>query len=1037
MFLARFSTQNPVLVNLLAVTVFIAGLGVYFTMPREIFPDFALEAIRITTLYPGASPEEVEKLVTIKIEDAIVGVEGIDSMHSTSQEGLSIIIVKLKKDTDLVRALNDIQSEIDTIDDFPEDTEDPKVQELKTVFPVITASLYGSVPEQTLKDLARDVKEELLDIPGVSGVEILGIRERQIWVEVYPEALERYQLTLDEIKDALARHNLNVPGGTIKTERLELLVRTLGEVEQIRELERIALRSDPYGNTLMLGQVATIVDRFEEATTLGRFNGQRAINLQVTKEKTGNAITIAEAVRQRAQSYAALLPPGVQIDVFNDFSVYIKNRLQVLKSSGLVGLFLVLVTLCVFLNWRVAFLTAFGIPIAFMGAFVLMEWYGISLNMLSMFSLIIALGMLVDDAIIIAENVYRHVEAGLPPKEAAIRGTSEVLLPVIASTATTIAAFLPMLLMTGTFGKFMSAIPIVVSFALLASLFEAFLILPSHLADFLSPRRILHTVEAAVPSWKENTLQVYERFLRFVLQWKEVSLACALSISLILIAFAYTRVPFTLFEAFESSQFFINFETSPEAPLEKTAGIAAQLEKLVLALPAQERKSLVTNVGISFLDINTAERGSNLGQLIVELSEPEERTRTSNEIMNQLREQVTQVPGINKILFLKPEAGPQGPAIEIHVVGEDLQILSTIADQIKERLRRFPGTKDIRDNFTLGKRELRVYVREAAKSYGLDSQSIARQVRNSFAGVEASTIQRSEENIPLIVKFAEQARQRVMDLSALKLTTPSGLKVPLQEVALVQEERGYTKVTRRDRKRAITIFTDVDSTQGNALTITEKVRKEFANLSQQYPGYRLEIAGERKEAEESILSLIKAFVVALLLIYFILGSLFQSFLQPFVVLFALPFAIDGVIIGHILMGKHLSILSLLGLVALSGVVVNDSLVLVSYINTLRQEGVELYEAIVQAAKIRFRPIFLTSITTIAGLSPLAFFATGQAKFLSPMAIAIVWGLAFATILTLIIVPCFYALLEDGKNWLAKQLRKLSAREFLEEKNGEG
>ncbi|RMF89688.1 MAG: efflux RND transporter permease subunit, partial [Nitrospinota bacterium] len=490
MFLARFSTENPVLVNLLAVFVFLSGLVIYFTMPREIFPDFSLDAIRITTRYSGASPEEVEKLVTVKIEDAIAGVDGIDAITSTSQEGLSSIVVTLKKDADLVRALNDIQSEIEALEDFPEEADDPRVQEVKTVFPVITASLYGSVAEQKLKELAKDLKDELLDIPGVSGVQILGLRERQIWVEVRPEALEQYHLTLDDIRQALASRNLNLPGGSIKTGQHELLLRTLGEVEGVQELSRLPLRSDPYGNTLTLDRVATVREHFEEATTLGRFNGQRAINLQVTKEKGGNAITIADQVRKRARAYEALLPPGVHIDVFNDFSVYIKNRLRVLKSNGIVGLFLVLVTLCVFLHWRVALLTALGIPVAFMGAFLLMEWYGISLNMLSMFSLIVALGMIVDDAIIIGENVYRYVEAGFSPKEAAIRGTGEVLLPVFASTATTVAAFLPMLLMTGTFGKFMANIPVVVSFALLASLFEALFVLPSHLADFLSPRRL-------------------------------------------------------------------------------------------------------------------------------------------------------------------------------------------------------------------------------------------------------------------------------------------------------------------------------------------------------------------------------------------------------------------------------------------------------------------------------------------------------------------------------------------------------------------
>jgi len=1012
--MVRYFVRNSVFINLLMMVILVAGTFTYLSITREIFPEFSLDSISIRTAYPGASPEEVEKLITIKIEDEIADIDGVDNIFSESQEGLSLITVELADYADLDRALSDISSAIDRIEDLPEEAEDPVVGEIKNAFPIITVSVFGDLPELTMKEIAEDVQNNLRDIPGVAAVYLSGARDREIWVEVDPRRLEQYQLSLADIKQALEARNLNLPGGTIKTDRGEFLLRTVGEILEARQLEGVILRSDPEGNVLTLSRVGRVRDHFEEPVTLGRFNGQPAMNLAVTKEKKGDAIAIAKAVGEFVTRYDRRLPPSIHLDVFNDFSVYITNRLNTLKRNGLAGFALVLTILCIFFNWRVAGMTALGIPVSFAGALLLMQAFGISLNMISMFSLILVLGIIVDDAIVVSENTYRYMEQGVSPHEAVVKGTHQVLAPVVATVATTIAAFLPLLLVAGTIGRFTSVIPKVVTFALLASLMEAVVILPSHLAEWSSKKRTTGGTHRS-ERWFNALRKRYSRFLVFALRWKYVSLGASLGITTIMVTFALTRMPLTLFHEFESTQFFINVETPVTSKIEDTRDVIARIEKVVMeTLPPSELKSIASNVGLIFLDINRIVQGSNGGQIIVELTEATKRTRSSQEIINELRKQTEGIPGATKIQYLSPQGGPGGPAIEIRVVGDEFSVLEKIAEKVKGYLVTFPAAKDIRDDFLPGKKELRIVARPEAKSLGLDVASIARQVRSSFYGAESSKILRSDEDIPIVVKYPEEFRNRPSRIEDLVLTTPGGEKVYFREVAEVTEGVGNTKIVRSDQKRSITVLADVDALQGNTLEISNQVRKRFANVQSQYPGYKLEFKGERQELEESIQGLLKSFVVAVLLIYLILGALFRSYIQPLVVMLAIPFAANGVVLGHAVMGLTMGILSLMGMVALAGVVVNDSLLLVSFVNQLRREGKPLLEALLRGGQLRLRPILLTTLTTAAGLTPLGFFASGQAKFLAPMAISIIFGLTVSTVLTLIIIPCSYAIVDEWR-----------------------
>ncbi|MFQ5989375.1 MAG: efflux RND transporter permease subunit [Candidatus Methylomirabilales bacterium] len=1021
--LVEFSVRNPVVVNLLTVFVIGAGIATYFRMHRELFPEFSRQAVQITTTFTGASPDEVEKLITAKIEEEVADIDELDEMLSVSQEGRSEILLKFQPETDMNRALNDVRAALDDVTDLPEEAEDPEVREVKSTFPVITVSLAGDIDEATLKEMAKDLRDELRRLPGVAAVRMLGIREQQIWVEVDPTRLDQYGMSLDEVRAAIAAHNRNVPGGTLKTPRGEILVRTLGEAAGAEEVERIILRSTATGTPLTVADVASVRETFEEPTTIGRWGGRAALNLVVIKERAGDAIDIAASVRALVEKVRGQLPETVTIGVYNDFSVFIRNRLNTLRWSGAIGLIIVLTTLWVFVRTRIAFLTGLGIPFAMLGGIVLMSVYGISLNMVSLFSLILVLGLLVDDAIVVTENVYRYVEQGMDSRQAAMKGTAEVGWPVVATVTTTVAAFLPLLLIPGTMGVFLSPIPVVVTFALLASLVEALVVLPSHLSDVITPA-YAQRVRRRELGWLTRARRIYGALLATALKWRYVTAVLLLCATILLGTTAWYRIPFVLFREFESSQFIINFQTSSAAKIEDTLAVAKRAEQVVLVLPPEELKSVATNVGITFLDVHRAESGPNLGQLLVELKE--DRRRSVDAVIADLRAGMADIPGITKIQFLKTQAGPGGPAIEARIVGDEIPVLRRLAEEAKSFLRGIPGVRDVRDDFTEGKEELQITLLPEARALGLSLNQIARQVQQAFLGVEASTIQRRDEDVPIVVRFPQEARRSLDTVAGMKITLPSGEKVFLRDVARLETAIGTSKIRRDDQKRTITVLTDVDTREANTFQVAQRLRREFADVESQFPGYRVVIKGERQEAERSLAALPQVSLLAVLMIYFLLGSLFKSFIQPLIVMAAIPFAIDGVVIGHLIMGEPLSFLSAMGLVALAGVVVNDSLILVDFINRDRQDGTPRDEAILKSGVARLRPVLLTTVTTVGGLIPLAFFSSGQAKFLSPMAIAVVWGLSFATILTLVLVPCLYAMLDDIKD-LVRRLLRLEVR----------
>ncbi|MEM7306952.1 MAG: efflux RND transporter permease subunit [Planctomycetota bacterium] len=1012
--IARFAVRNPVAVNLATITVVLAGVATYFGMPREVFPDFSLGTVTVSTLYPGAAPEDVERLVTLPIEEKVEGIDGVKEMTSRSQEGLSTITLTVHKGEDMSRFVDDVRAAILSGDlELPEEAEDPIVDELKSEWLVIGVFLYGYASEAELRELAQRHKRELEKIDGVSQVRIQGALEPRIWVEVDPRALERHGLALEDVGLAVGARARSSPLGTLTTGSGDYLLRVDAEVEWADDLRRLPILRNASGQEVVLSDVARVVDTYERPVVLSRFNGEASIFLQVNKQSGGDAIDISKEVWAYIEREQDRMPPGVAIGANSDLSVYIKNRLRVMRDSATIGGILLLCALVAFLSVRVAGMTALGIPVSFLGGILIAGMLGISMNMMTMFALIIVLGMIVDDAIVVGENVFRLMEEGLSPEDAAVQGTVEVGKPVIATILTTIAAFMPLVLIGGQMGEFMRPIPVIVSLCLIASLLEALIVLPSHLAHWTGRQRA--SADEPARHWYDPLRDLYERALRLAFAFRWVTIVAVLFTAAFLVTYAQQRIPFVLFDDFESKVFSISLRARTGTPFAETERLTAAIEREVIgALREGELESTNMLAGVNYADAVRSTIGQNLGQVWVELRENEGERRPTSEIIETLRERFRVPPtGIEAIEILQPQAGPTGRAIDIAIRGPDVAVLAGLADELKGRLTEFAGVRDIRDNNEPGKREVQVKLTETGRLLGFDETRIGRELRAAFEGVRYGRVRRGKDEVEIMVKLPEELRLRRGALEALRVTVPGARdRVPIGLVAEIREADSVAVITRDGGERSVRVTADVNKTEGNTAAITAVINEEFGDVGDRFPGYSVEFKGEAEESAESMEGLVSALILAVLLIYMILGTLFSSFGQPLVIMFAIPFGLIGMVVGHTAMDRPLSFLSLIGLVALSGIVVNDSLILVEFINQELARGRSLVEAIVSGGRNRFRPILLTSITTMMGLSPLAFFASGQARFLQPMAITIFFGLACSTFLILIVIPCAYGALRD-------------------------
>ncbi len=1016
----RLSVNNPVLVHMITIATIVFGSYMLFSMPRELERDMSFNWAIIWVVYPGVSPDEMEKLITKPIEDEIADVNKIESITSTAAEGFTGISVKFDQNIsrdEFDTLYQDLRTELDKVQNLPEDSEDPIMFKLEsnTLTPVINVVVAGDFPERERRKLAEELQDEIEAVEGVLEVDMIGERDREIWVEIDPDRLDRYSLTLQQVVGALAAKNMNVPAGELKIGRLEYLLRTVGEFDSIDQIQDVIVRQIPGGSKIRIRDVAQVRDTYEEAIVIPRLNGKPAITLSVAKRGEGSTIQIVDTVRTITEKYRInRLPEGGEITLVNDSSIHIRNSVGKLQTNALFGVLLVLLALCIFMGLRNAIFVAIGIPLTLLITFGLMGVANESINNMSLFGLVLVLGIIVDDAIIVMENVYRRMQEGESPIQAAINGAHEVAGPVITASLTTAAIFLPLALLPGIVGKFMKIIPIIVALTLAASLFECFFILPSHIADWGKVGR-----PKSQDRLMRYLLKPYTRLLKFALRrrhWVLGGILLCLFLSFLPIRFGLVEVD--MFHGDEYPIIYVDVTMPVGTRLETTDDIIREFEAVTLAMPKSEVKAVIARTGWQEVENNFNERNGNLGMLHIEVAEAKDRDRTLDEIIAELRQKFSHISGPDQVgLQTREEGPPVGADVEVIVKGKYFDELEAITGELKSELTKTPGVTDIKDNYTLGQEEIKLHIDEdKANEYGLTVQQIAFTVRNAFEGTKATVFRDGDEEIDVVVTFSESGRTGLKDVADLKLMGATGVPVPLRDVAQMNVAQGYSTIHRYKQERAITITANVDENVVSGVNVNQKLRAHFDEISPRYPGYTLESGGEFAEFQQVFTDIPIFFAFGIMVVYFILGTQFRSFLQPLVILMTVPFAFIGAMVGLITSGNPLSVASTYGLVALAGIVVNDSIVLVEFINRQRTAGAGKWQAIINAGRTRLRPILLTSITTVSGLLPMALGVGGKSALWMPMASTIVWGLSVATLLTLFVIPAFYAISDDIRQW---------------------
>ncbi len=1016
MSIPTFSVKNRLIVNLLSVFVLIAGTFAVFNLNREAFPNVSFDIVTVRTVYPGATPEEVEKLITRPIEDELRSVSDLDEVSSVSEEGYSLILIKIDPDAkNKPKIVNDIQQAVDRVDDFPSDLENlPITREIRTQDgPIIEVALHGPLSRKELQDLAEELETEFEELSGVSSIVRSGWQEEQIWVELDPQRLETLRVSLTEVVRAVRNRNVNVPGGTIDTGEKEFMVRTNAEFVRPDEIDEIVVRANEVGNIVRIKDVGKARIAFEDSAIITRVDGGDTAKLTILKKEKADVIDLVAEVREVIDQFKEKTPDDLEITTVNDISFYVQRRLGILLNNGWIGIILVLVSLFLFLSRPVAFWTVVGLPIAAGLGLWAMTYFGVTVNLLSMFGMIMVIGMLVDDAIIVAENVYRKLEEGIPPKRAAIEGATEVIKPVSTAILTSVVVFLPLAMMSGIMGKFVRTIPIVVILMLVASWIESIVVLPSHLTEGQGSikKKKNHQRRAFIDRLRD----AFEKLLRPVLRHHVIATFGALTVISTVIALGFKYIPLDMFPGKGIEIFFVRGEGEIGRSTEATLDSFKEVEKIIATLPAEDLDHFVTVVGLVQNDPHDrfSMRGSHVGQIIVYLTPPQNRERDAREITASLKPKLESIAGLKRIWIDEVKPGPpSGKPVAVQIRGQDFDTLQEIADLMKPRLKEMEGVEDVRDDYEAGKPEFLVQVDEDALARAdISAISVARTVRTAFAGEIATVIRDGEEETDVLVRLVEEERTAKKTLEGLWIENPRGYLIPISQVAKIGEQVGVNSIKHLDNKRVVTVSANVDSDVTTSYSVNQTLEEEFSDLGKKYRGYTLSFGGEAKDTAESLDSLRRAFILAALLVFILLATTFNSLSQPILIMLAIPFAVASAFLALALHNEPKSFLAMLGIVGLSGVAVNDSIVLVDFINRKRKEGGELFEAVVSAARTRLRPVVLTSLTTVLGLTPVAYGIGGSDPFLKPMALTMAWGLALGTILTLFLIPASYLTLD--------------------------
>jgi len=1028
--LAAFA-RNTVFANIVLLLIFASGLIAAMSMTRETFPEFSLDTISISVPYPGADPEEVEEGISRKLEEAIEEVEGVKQVTTRSSEDAGTAMIEVKEDYDVRNVMDDVRTRVNAISTFPLGAEKPIISEMLLRDSVILLSMSAGMSERRIKEWSERIKDEITQLPEVSKASVFGTRDYEINIEISEERLKEYGLSLSDAVRAVRQSSLNLAGGILRTEGEEIRIRTLGRKYTGEDFASVVVLAKPEGDLVTLDRIADIRDGFSDDPIRARINGLSSVLLTVTKAQEEDALIIARAVKNFVRQKQAQLPDQVQLEVLYDNTDMLKARINLLLKNGLIGMGIVFALLWLFLNGRLSFWSGLGIPISIAGAMALLWGAGGTINMISLFGLIMVLGIVVDDAIVVGESIYVHRRQGAPPLKAAVDGVAEVGLPVVAAVVTTVVAFVPLLYVGGIMGKFISILPVVVIACLLVSLIECLILLPAHLSDLPEPHdpnRQCNPVSRGLDCLHDRisfglewfVVRIYRPFLDLALRWRYVCLSSALAVLLLTVGLILGGL--LKFEVFPSIDGFVitsTVEFPNGTPPEQTQAAVDRIETALLRLQENTEtlsgEPLLENrlslVGQTLGD--QPETGPHVGSVQAILLDSEHRGIHTDDLMVMWEQEIGIIPGVKSLTFAGLEAGPPGAPIEVWIQGYDMQTILQAADALMERLRRFDGVYQIRSDYSPGKDEIRLRLKPEARPLGLTVDDLARQVYAGYYGEEALRLQRGEDDIRVKIRYTREERESYSSLEEIRIRTAAGHEVPLLSVADISFGPGYSTITRTDGLRRVAVSADIDSKRANANEIINALARDtFPRMETDYPGTHVEVQGEKKKMRESFGSLYVGFPLAVFGIFIIIATMFRSYIQPFIILFTVPFGIIGAVLGHLVMGFDLSLMSVFGMVALAGVVVNDAIVLIERVNENLAQGMGFRESLLSGGARRFRPIFLTTLSTVGGLAPLILEADLQAQFLIPMALSLAAGVAFATVLTLVLLPSLFTILSD-------------------------
>ncbi len=1040
--LIRWFVNNKVVSNLFMILIIITGATTIPMLKMEVFPEIDLNIINVSAVYPGATPSDVEEAICIKIEERLQGLDGVKKITSNASENVGNVNIEIIPGQDLSDMLDRVKAEVDAIDTFPENIEKPVCRKIAGTNPVISVAVHGDLDDNSLNKLTEDIKDEIDGLPEVTFTSIVADLENEIKIDIKESALRKYNLSFQQIAQAIQEWSLNMPSGSIKTQDGEILIRSSSQGYSIYDFSKIPIIINPNGSILYLGDLSEIRDTFSDQFELDfQFNGDKANLITVFRVGNQNALDVSAAVRKYVKEKNEELPVIVRVTAWDDEARILSGRIETIVRNAQQGLILVIIVLALFLKPKLAFWVSLGIPISFMGGFWLFGPLNLSINMLSLFTFILVLGIVVDDAIVVGENIALFKERGMNSVDAAVKGALQVATPVFFAVLTTMVTFSPMLAVEGEIGSIWRIFPLVVISVLVWSLIESLTILPAHLAHSSEEEPKISALLYISTKWNilqgkiVNGLAYVTHHIYKPILFKAVSnpfsaLSFAAGVFVLTIGIMLSGIlKFSFFPAVEDDLAIATIEYPSGTPIEVTREGFDKLEEAATILESQlikefPEQAIIKNrlSTIGYLPMLTKTSrgpgnldamyiGANMAEVALELTPSENRIISTEEVVRKWRNIMPNLPGVKELSF-KSDLFSAGDPINIQLSSKYMDDLILAKDELKTQLVRFPGVFDVSDTYNVGKEEISINLLPAAKNYGVSMMMVAAQIRQAFYGLEVQTVQRGRNELKIILQYPENERSSISDLENMMILTPTGSTIPVRQIATLEIGEGLASIERKNRKRSINVTADIDLTVTNGNEVIATVLSSIMpKILQQYNSVSYSLEGEQQEQGDNLRSLGKNFLLAMIVVYMLLAIPFKSYFQPLVVMSSIPFGITGAVLGHIFLGLNLSVLSMMGIVALTGVVVNDSLVMVDFINRYRAEGNSIKNAVLEAGPRRFRPIFLTSLTTFVGLIPLILEKSTQAKFMIPMAVSLSFGVLFATAITLLLVPVSYLTLE--------------------------